>query len=44
MTFLPRAALLSLEEIALIAESFIARGVGKIRLSGGEPLVRRDVR
>ena len=43
MTFLPRAALLSLEEIALIAERFIARGTTKIRLTGGEPLVRRDV-
>ncbi|MBX9797108.1 GTP 3',8-cyclase MoaA [Sphingomonas sp.] len=43
MTFLPRAQLLSLEEIAIIAERFIARGVRKIRLTGGEPLVRRDV-
>jgi cyclic pyranopterin phosphate synthase len=43
MTFLPRSALLSLEEIAIIAERFIARGINKIRLSGGEPLVRRDV-
>ena len=43
MTFLPRAALLALEEIAVIAERFIARGVTKIRLSGGEPLVRRDI-
>ena len=43
MTFLPRAKLLALEEIAVIAERFIARGVTKIRLSGGEPLVRRDV-
>ncbi len=43
MTFLPRSALLSLEEIAVIAERFVARGVDKIRLSGGEPLVRRDV-
>ena len=43
MTFLPRAQLLALEEIAVIAERFIARGVRKIRLSGGEPLVRRDV-
>ncbi|MES2988956.1 MAG: GTP 3',8-cyclase MoaA [Pseudomonadota bacterium] len=42
MTFLPRDALLRLEEIALIAERFIARGVRKIRLTGGEPLVRRD--
>ncbi|MDP1026275.1 GTP 3',8-cyclase MoaA [Sphingomonas sp. KR1UV-12] len=43
MTFLPRSALLSLEEIAVIAERFVARGVDKIRLSGGEPLIRRDV-
>ena len=43
MTFLPRSALLALEEIAIVAERFIARGVTKIRLSGGEPLVRRDV-
>ena len=42
MTFLPRSELLALEEIALIAERFIARGVSKIRLTGGEPLVRRD--
>ena len=42
MTFLPRSELLALEEIALIAERFIARGVAKIRLTGGEPLVRRD--
>ena len=43
MTFLPRDRLLSLEEIAIIGERFIARGVRKIRLTGGEPLVRRDV-
>ena len=43
MTFLPRSAIMSLEEIAIIAERFIARGVTKIRLTGGEPLVRRDV-
>ncbi|MCR5869442.1 MULTISPECIES: GTP 3',8-cyclase MoaA [unclassified Sphingomonas] len=42
MTFLPRTELLALEEIALIAERFVARGVTKIRLTGGEPLVRRD--
>jgi len=42
MSFLPRSELLALEEIALIAEHFIARGVTKIRLTGGEPLVRRD--
>jgi cyclic pyranopterin phosphate synthase len=43
MTFLPKAAVLSLDEMAIIAERFIARGIGKIRLTGGEPLVRRDV-
>ncbi len=43
MTFLPKSQVLSLEEIAVIAERFIERGVDKIRLSGGEPLVRRDV-
>ena len=43
MSFLPRSALLALEEIAVITERFVARGVRKIRLSGGEPLVRRDV-
>jgi GTP 3',8-cyclase len=42
MTFLPRAELLRLEEMAAIAERFIARGVRKIRLTGGEPLVRGD--
>jgi GTP 3',8-cyclase len=43
MTFLPRDAVLTLEELALIAERFIARGVRKIRLTGGEPLVRRNM-
>ena len=43
MRFLPRDALLDLGEIAVIAERFIARGVTKIRLTGGEPLVRRGV-
>src|SRR3546814_12137170 len=42
MTFIPRDQILTLEEIAIIADRFIARGVRKIRLSGGEPLVRRD--
>jgi cyclic pyranopterin phosphate synthase len=42
MTFLPRSELLALEEVALIAERFVARGVTKIRLTGGEPLVRGD--
>ncbi|MBC7985847.1 MAG: GTP 3',8-cyclase MoaA [Sphingomonadaceae bacterium] len=41
MAFLPRAEILSLEEIAEIAAAFIARGVRKIRLTGGEPLMRR---
>ena len=43
MTFLPRSEVLSLEELRLLALGFIARGVRKIRLTGGEPLVRRDV-
>ena len=41
MTFLPRAEILSLEEIVTLARHFIARGVKRIRLTGGEPLVRR---
>ncbi|MBN9250328.1 MAG: radical SAM protein, partial [Mesorhizobium sp.] len=41
MTFLPRAEILALEEIAIIVDRFIARGVTKVRLTGGEPLVRR---
>lgn len=43
MTFLPRADVLSLEELHGVALAFIDRGVSKIRLTGGEPLVRRDV-
>lgn len=43
MTFLPRSQVLTLEEIALLADLFIARGVRRIRLTGGEPLVRRDI-
>ncbi len=43
MTFLPRSKLATLDELAIITERFIARGVRKVRLSGGEPLVRRDV-
>jgi cyclic pyranopterin phosphate synthase len=43
MTFLPRAEVLSLEELHEVALAFIARGVRKIRLTGGEPLVRRDM-
>lgn len=41
--FLPRSALLTFEEIARLARVFVAHGVEKIRLTGGEPLVRRDV-
>lgn len=43
MHFLPRNMLLDLDEVAVIAERFIARGVTKIRLTGGEPLVRRGL-
>ncbi|MEM9667573.1 MAG: GTP 3',8-cyclase MoaA [Pseudomonadota bacterium] len=43
MTFLPKRDLLTLEELELIANAFIARGVTKIRITGGEPLVRRDI-
>ena len=43
MTFLPRREVLSLEELAAIGRAFVALGVDKIRLTGGEPLVRRDV-
>lgn len=43
MQFVPRAEVLSLEELRHLAQGFIARGVRKIRLTGGEPLVRRDV-
>ena len=41
MTFLPRSEILSLEEIAELARHFVARGVTRIRLTGGEPLARR---
>ncbi|ARU17380.1 GTP 3',8-cyclase MoaA [Croceicoccus marinus] len=43
MQFLPRAEVLSLEEAHRVAIAFIDRGVTKIRLTGGEPLVRRDM-
>ncbi|HEX5644312.1 MAG TPA: GTP 3',8-cyclase MoaA [Erythrobacter sp.] len=43
MTFLPRKEVLSLEELYQLARGFIARGVTKIRVTGGEPLVRRDI-
>ena len=41
--FLPRAELLTFEEIARVARVFVDLGVHKIRLTGGEPLVRRDL-
>src|SRR5205814_9307536 len=41
--FLPHEAILSFEEIARLARIFVGLGVEKIRLTGGEPLVRRDV-
>src|ERR1044072_976319 len=43
MTFLPRREILTFGEIAALADIFIARGVTKIRLTGGEPLVRRGI-
>ena len=42
-TFLPQASLLTFEEIAKLAGVFVSLGVEKIRLTGGEPLVRRDL-
>lgn len=41
MEFLPRSEILSLEEIVELARAFVARGVTRIRLTGGEPLARR---
>lgn len=41
--FLPKSDLLSLEELTAVCDAFIRRGVSKIRITGGEPLVRRDV-
>ena len=43
MTFLPRKDVLSLEEMVELVDIFIARGVRRIRLTGGEPLVRKGV-
>ena len=43
MTFLPKADLLSLEELDRLCSAFIRKGVRKLRLTGGEPLVRRNV-
>ena len=43
MTFLPRQQILSLEELRDVATAFVDLGVEKIRLTGGEPLIRRDI-
>jgi len=43
MAFLPRREVLTVEELAALADAFIARGVARIRLTGGEPLARRGI-
>lgn len=43
MRFLPRKDVLTLEELDAIGSAFVARGVSRLRLTGGEPLVRKDV-
>jgi cyclic pyranopterin phosphate synthase len=43
MSFLPRADILSLEECLRVVRAFVSLGVDKVRLTGGEPLVRRDI-
>ena len=43
MTFLPKAELLSLEELDRLCSSFVNLGVKKLRITGGEPLVRRGI-
>ncbi|TNF22033.1 MAG: GTP 3',8-cyclase MoaA [Rhodobacteraceae bacterium] len=43
MTFLPKKELLTLEELDRMCSAFINLGVGKLRITGGEPLVRRDI-
>ena len=43
MTFLPKKDLLSLEELDRLCAAFVRRGVRKLRITGGEPLVRRNI-
>jgi cyclic pyranopterin phosphate synthase len=43
MQFVPKRDLLTLEELDRLASAFVARGVNKIRITGGEPLVRKDI-
>lgn len=43
MSFLPRSQVLSLEELATVARAFRHLGVNKLRITGGEPLIRKDV-
>jgi GTP 3',8-cyclase len=43
MTFLPKRDLLTLEELDRLCSAFVARGVNKLRITGGEPLVRKNV-
>jgi cyclic pyranopterin phosphate synthase len=43
MTFLPKADVLTLEELDRLCSAFVRRGVRKLRLTGGEPLVRRNI-
>ncbi|MSP20226.1 MAG: GTP 3',8-cyclase MoaA [Alphaproteobacteria bacterium] len=43
MTFLPKSEVLSLEELDRVCAAFVRKGVEKIRLTGGEPLVRKDI-